>query len=118
MLSSGRNLLLVHNDGKRWITNGAEDKYHPKDQEIPFGWKYGRCKCVFNDSKNQKEFNLKANRNSEKQKTAAKLMGSKNIRPLTLSGVEYSSRKEAMEKLNITKCKLYMMIYDDNNRKN
>ena len=56
------NLKLEEGDGgdtvsnKRWITNGIEDKYILKDKDIPEGWKAGRSKCVFNDSKKQKEF--------------------------------------------------------------
>jgi hypothetical protein len=122
--SNWANLRIEEGDGgdtvsnKRWITNGVEDRYHLRNEEVPFGWKCGRSNCVFNNSNNQKQFNKKANRNSAKQIAATTLMGSKNTKSLVLFGVQYASRKEAMEKLNVTKCKLYMMINDDNNRKN
>lgn len=41
---------------KMWVTDGTTDKYILKSQEIPEGWKRGRCKCVFNDANKQKEF--------------------------------------------------------------
>lgn len=116
------NLRIEEGDGgdtvsnKMWITNDAIDIYHLKSEPIPEGWRKGRSKCVFNDSSKQKQFCAKANRNSDKQKEASRQLGLKNIKPLTLSGVTYSSRKEAMEKLNVTKCKLYMMIYDQNTK--
>lgn len=56
------NLKIEEGDGgdtvsnKRWITNGQKDKYWNKDVKIPKGWKYGRSKCVFNSSTNQKRF--------------------------------------------------------------
>lgn len=116
------NLRIEEGDGgdtvsnKCWITDGVNDVYHLKSEPIPEGWHKGRSKCVFNDSKKQKEFNSKANKNSDKQKEASRKVGLKNAKPLILNGVTYSSRKEAMEKLNVTKCKLYMMIYDQNRK--
>jgi hypothetical protein len=121
--SSWANLKIEEGDGgdtvsnKHWITNGVEDKYYLKIDPIPEGWKKGRSNCVFKDSSKQKQFNLRANRNTEKQKEASRKLGLNNKKSLTLNGVTYTSRKEAMEHLNVTKCKLYMMIYDQN-RKN
>lgn len=117
------NLRIEEGDGgdtvsnKCWITNGTIDVYHLKSETIPKGWRKGRSKCVFNDSAKQKQFGAKANKNSDKQKEASRKVGLNNAKTLILNGVTYSSRKEAMEKLNVTKCKLYMMIYDQN-RKN
>ena len=121
--SSWANLKNEEGDGgdtvsrKCWITNGTVDKYHDKGQEIPLGWKLGRSNCVFKDSNKQKHFSHKASHKTEAQINASRKVGQKNTKQLILNGITYSSRKEAMEKLNITKCKLYMMIYD-NNRKN
>ena len=41
---------------KKWITDGKVDKYIDKNVLLPEGWKYGRTKCIFNDSVKQKEF--------------------------------------------------------------
>lgn len=101
---------------KCWITNGINDVYHLKSEFIPEGWRKGRSNCVFNSSHNQKQFNAKANKQSDKQKEASRKVGLRNAKQLLLNGITYSSRKEAMEKLNITKCKLYMMIYDQNRK--
>lgn len=60
------NLKLEEGDGgdtvskKRWITNGSKDKYINIDSELPYGWKYGRSNCIFNDSKKQSEFAKRA----------------------------------------------------------
>lgn len=121
--ASWANLKTEEGDGgdtvsnKHWITNGIDDKYDLKTNPVPDGWKKGRSNCVFKDSSKQKQFNLRANRNGEKQKEASRKLGLKNTKSLILDGVTYSSRKEAMEKLDVTKCKLYMMIYDQD-RKN
>lgn len=119
---SWANLRIEEGDGgdtvsnKCWITNGVNDVYHLKSEPIPEGWSKGRSKCIFNDVKKQKEFGAKANRNSDKQKEASRKVGLRNVKPITLNGITYPSRKEAMQKLNITKCKLYMMIYDQNRK--
>lgn len=121
--SSWANLKIEEGDGgdtvsnKHWITDGVQDKYDLKTNAIPEGWRKGRSNCIFKNSSKQKEFNNRANRNTEKQKEASRNIGLKNIKQLILNGITYSSRKEAMEKLNVTKCKLYMMIYDQD-RKN
>lgn len=101
---------------KCWITNGTNDIYHLKSELIPEGWRKGRSNCIFNDSQKQKQFNARANKQSDKQKEASRKVGLQNTKQLLLNGITYSSRKEAMEKLNITKCKLYMMIYDQNRK--
>lgn len=121
--TSWANLKIEEGDGgdtvsnKHWITNGTQDKYDLKTNAIPEGWKKGRSNCVFRDSSKQREFNKLANRSTDKQKEASRKVGERNIKPLTLNGVTFASRKEAMQKLNVTKCKLYMMIYDQD-RKN
>lgn len=64
--TSWANLRIEDGDGgdtvssKRWITNGSEDKYYPKDQSLPDGWKNGRSNCVFNNPDKQKQFSAKA----------------------------------------------------------
>ena len=61
------NLKIEEGDGgdtvsnKKWITNGSVNKYLTNGLNLPQGWKYGRSNCVFNDSKKQKEFNLRVN---------------------------------------------------------
>ena len=53
--------------GKRaWITNGTQDIFAIREDKLPNGWRYGRSKCVFNDSEKQKEF---ANRCSSETKS-------------------------------------------------
>ena len=72
--SSWANLKIEEGDGgdtvsnKMWITDGINDKYHNKDLLIPEGWNRGRSKCVFNDSKKQKEFSAKADRSNQSYK--------------------------------------------------
>lgn len=45
------------NKGERtWITDGHNDAFVLRKNELPEGWKYGRSKCVFNDKDKQKEF--------------------------------------------------------------
>lgn len=46
---------------KIWITNGIDDVYFPKNQNLPEGWSKGRSNCVFKDSNKQKEFAKQAN---------------------------------------------------------
>jgi hypothetical protein len=117
--SSWANLKIEEGDGgdtvsnKYWITNGTQDKYDLKINPIPEGWKKGRSNCVFKDSSNQKQFNLRANRNSEKQKEASRKLGQKNAKKIMIDNVEYASRKEAMIALNLTKCKFYI-LYGNN----
>jgi len=48
--------------GKKWVTNGTEDLYIMKDDPLPVGYRYGRCKCIFNDSEKQKEFSARSDR--------------------------------------------------------
>lgn len=46
----------------KWITNGIEDIYYPKDKILPDGWRYGRTNCKFNDPLFQKEMNKRVDR--------------------------------------------------------
>jgi hypothetical protein len=70
------NLKLEEGDGgdtvsnKRWMTNGVKDKYINKDDVLPEGWEYGRCNCVFNDSKKQSVFSR--SRDTTKQSESLK----------------------------------------------
>lgn len=58
----------------KWITNGQIERLIANDDGIEEGFDYGRCvtNCVFKDSKRQKEFSLRVDRNSEKFLTARK----------------------------------------------
>lgn len=115
------NLKIEEGDGgdtvsnKHWITDGTQDKYDLKINPVPEGWKKGRSKCVFKDCSKQKEFNLRANRNSDKQKEASRKVGQRNTKKIIIDNVEYASRKEAMIALNLTKCKFYMLYVTDKN---
>ena len=42
---------------KKWITDGTTDRYLTNGLSLPEGWRYGRSKCIFNDSEKQKQFN-------------------------------------------------------------
>lgn len=60
--SEWANLKIEEGDGgdtvsnRQWVTDGKEDKYIYKTDQIPAGWKKGRSNCVFNDSSNQLGF--------------------------------------------------------------
>lgn len=60
--SEWANLKLEEGDGgdtvsnRQWVTDGKEDKYIYKTDQIPDGWRKGRSNCVFNDSANQLKF--------------------------------------------------------------
>lgn len=60
--SEWANLKIEEGDGgdtvsnRQWITDGIQDKYIYKTDEIPIGWRKGRSNCVFNNSENQLKF--------------------------------------------------------------
>jgi hypothetical protein len=51
--------------GKRWITNGVDERYIDKAFDIPEGWYRGRSplKCKFKDPELQKELSSRVDRN-------------------------------------------------------
>lgn len=52
---------------KIWITNGTEDKYILKTENIPEGWKKGRTNCVFNYTNIGLEYTPKPKEKSNKR---------------------------------------------------
>lgn len=70
------NLRIEEGDGGdtvsnlRWITNGIEDLFYPKNKELPLGWRYGRTNCNFNNSEFQKEMNSRVDRSKIDVKAA------------------------------------------------
>ena len=79
------NCILEQGDGgdtvssKMWITNGTIDKYINKSDEIPEGWKRGRCRCVFNDPKKQKEFGALADHDKKSRSMKLAWKTNKNL---------------------------------------
>lgn len=58
---------------KMWITDGNNERYILKENEIPEGWRKGRnSKCSFKDPRRQKENSAKADR-SKQSETMKKL---------------------------------------------
>lgn len=94
--------------GKRWITNGRDNKYII-DDVIPEGWKLGRT-CKFSDPIFQKEMNSRTNRKTDIAKRTAYNMGKSNSKKTIINGIEYESRNDAMRKLNLTKHGLYKLL--------
>lgn len=97
--------------GKRWITNGYNNKYIT-DDIIPEGWKLGRS-CKFSDPIFQKEMNSRANRKTDIAKKTAYNMGKSNTKKTIINGIEYDSRNDAMSKLNLTKHGLYKLLNEN-----
>ena len=131
------NLKLEEGDGgdtvsnKVWITNDTTDKYINKDDEIPQGWRRGRCKCVFNDRKKQIEFAarcdtkfrgkkikeawdsgkmdhikrnpLRGDKNPACRPEVKKKIGAANSKKIEIDGIAYDSIKIASDTLNITR---------------
>lgn len=103
------NKKLEEGDGgdtvsnKKWITNGIIDKYIDKNEILPENWKYGRSKCVFNDSNKQKEFNKRVDQKNKGN--AIKLAWKENrvVRDHSKCGTKGdknpSKRKEIREKI-------------------
>lgn len=66
---SWANLRIECGDGgdtvsdKIWITNETVNKYHPKKENIPDGWRKGRVGTVFSDPIKQSKFAKKARYN-------------------------------------------------------
>jgi hypothetical protein len=96
------NLKLEEGDGgdtvsnKKWITNGKTDKYIDKDIEVYSGWKLGRTNCIFNDKETQKKFNRLANHQTEKQKSASRLVGLANKGKTPWLGKRHSDKTKKM----------------------
>lgn len=104
------NLKIEEGDGgdtvssKKWITDGTVDKYISKGSDLPEGWKYGRSKCVFNDSKKQIIFSKKADKEKKsKGMKDAWSSGKMNKRDHSKCGTKGennpSKRKEVKEKI-------------------
>lgn len=103
--------------GRKWITNGKNNKYM-KYGVIPVGWRIGRT-CKFSDPTFQKEMNNRVDRSAMDYSKFAYKMGNGKRKPVTVYGVTYESRVEAQSQLNLTKSKLYTILKNDiKNRKN
>lgn len=92
---------------KRWITDGAVDRYINKDDDIPLGWKLGRSNCVFNDKNKQREFSQRID-TSERSKSIKRAWaeGKMDSRDNSKCGVRGdlnpANRLEVREKISIS----------------
>jgi group I intron endonuclease len=94
---------------RMWINDGIQNKYILKEDKIPEGFIKGRL-CKFNDPHFQSEMGKRA---QSKIDFTKRNIGNKwNNKPVVINGVEYESRKHAMEQLNIAKHQLYKILND------
>ena len=94
---------------RMWINDGVQNKYILKEDKIPEGFVKGRL-CKFNDPKFQSTMGKRA---QSKIDFTKRTTGNKwNNKPVVINGVEYESRKHAMEQLNIAKYQLYKILND------
>lgn len=70
-VSNGTGTLLNTTDGgeggstthgTKWITNGIEERIVKNHDDIPEGWRKGRCRSSFNDPENQRKFSARVDR--------------------------------------------------------
>lgn len=66
---------------RMWITNGSDEKYILKTDNIPEGWKKGRSSksCVFLNPEFQSKLSLRIDRTSEKYKASRKESARKTV---------------------------------------
>jgi len=96
---------------RMWVNNGVENKYILKEDKIPEGFTKGRL-CKFNDPLFQSEMGKRAHSKIDFTK---RNVGNKwNNKSVVINGVEYESRKQAMQQLNITKHFLYKILNASN----
>ena len=96
---------------RMWVNNGVENKYILKEDKIPEGFTKGRL-CKFNDPLFQSEMGKRAHSKIDFTK---RNVGNKwNNKSVVINGVEYESRKQAMQQLNITKHLLYKILNASN----
>lgn len=94
---------------RMWVNDGVQNKYIFKEDKIPEGFVKGRL-CKFNDPQFQSNMSKRA---QSKIDFTKRNIGNKwNNKPVVINGVEYVSRKHAMEQLNITKHQLYKILND------
>lgn len=130
MTKGGEGGSTTHN--RMWVTNGSDNKYIYKWDEIPEGYKKGRL-CKFNDSEFQKEMSKRA-KQSPKYRESLKHLGKKisdvrkkkywcvsgdespakrpevrkkiseaRKKPITLKGLKFSSCGEASIYFNVNR---------------
>lgn len=96
---------------RMWVNNGVENKYILKEDKIPEGFTKGRL-CKFNDPIFQSKMGKRA---QSKIDFTKRNVGNKwNNKSVVINGVEYESRKHAMQQLNITKHLLYKILNASN----
>lgn len=110
MTNGGDGGSTTHN--RIWINNGFENKYIRNDDIIPESFVRGRI-CKFNDSEFQREMGKRAQFKIDFSKR--NVGNTWNNKPVIIDGVEYISRKRAMEQLNITKYHLRRIIDERSN---
>ena len=87
------NLRIEEGDGgdtvsnMRWTTDGISDVYRNKEELLPVGWRFGRSNCIFNDSKKQKEFSKRSNREEAARKTKERWKNGTFVRDHSKCGV-------------------------------
>ena len=129
------NMKLEEGDGgdtvsnRMWIRKGNKEKYILKSESIPNGWERGRTKSVFNDPEKQKEFNKRANHQTEKQIEASRRMGLSNKGHTNSKGGKNTQAKkimtpygkydfiqDAVNKLGITRRRILKNISNEMNK--